>query len=176
MARFVFACLLIGSWCHAAVAADSGPTANVPGYVAKIKFLRVEDGKQVITVETEVTGTKGTPLKTNLRGKDGLVLKLDMRDLPGGTPSQYVVQLKLVESKKGKEIVLSAPTITTTAERPAKLMVGQEKGDRIEVDLTVREVVSATSSLGTSRMQIVRPRIIISDGEEEDRMEIQSSP
>ena len=45
--------------------------------------------------------------------------------------------------------MLSAPTIMTTADTPAKLMVGQEKGDRIEVDLTVREVVSAASSLGT---------------------------
>ena len=175
MARFVFACLLIGSWCHAAVAADSGPTANVPGYVAKIKLLRVEDGKQVIAVETEVTGTKGMPLKTNLDGKDGLVLKLEMRNVSGGAPPQYIAHFTLVEEKNGKEIVLSAPTITTTAGRPAKLMVGQEKGDRIEVDLTVREVVLAASPRGTSLMEMVNPRIIISD-EEEDRMEIQSSP
>ena len=97
------ACLLIGSWCHAAVAAESGPSANAPRYVVKVRFLRVEGGKQIIAVDTEVTGTKGTPLKTNLGGKDGLVLKLDMRDVPGGSPPQYVAHLKLVESKKGKE-------------------------------------------------------------------------
>jgi type II secretory pathway component GspD/PulD (secretin) len=174
MARFVFACLLIGSSCCAAVA-DSGPSANAPRYVAKVKFLRVDGGKQIIAVDTEVTGTKGTPLKTNLGGKDGLVLKLDMRDVPGGTPSQYVIQFKLIETKNGKESVLSAPTIMTTAGRPAKLMVGQEKGDRIEVDLTVREVAATASSHGTSLMKMVNPRIIIQD-EEEDRMEIQSSP
>ena len=69
MARFVFACLLIGSWCHAAIAAESAPSANAPRYVAKVKFLRVEGGKQIIAVDTEVTGTKGTPLKANLGGK-----------------------------------------------------------------------------------------------------------
>ena len=175
MARFVFVCLLIGSWCHAAAAAESGPSANAPRYVAKVRFLRVDGGKQVIAVETEVTGTKGMPLKTNLRGKDGLVLKLDMRDLPGGAPPQYIAHFTLVEKKNGKEIVLSAPTIMTIVGRPAKLMVGQEKGDRIEVDLTVREVVLAASPRGTSLMKMVNPRIIISD-EEEDRMEIQSSP
>jgi len=174
MARIVLACLLIGLWCRAAVAAESAPSANAPHYVAKVKFLRVEGGKQTIAVDTEVTGIKGTPLKTNLSGKDGLVLKLDMRDVPGGTPSQYVIQLKLVESKNGKENVLSAPTIMTTAEKPAKLMVGQEKGDRIEVDLTVWEVAT-TSSLGTSRMKMVNIPLIIQD-EDEDRMEIQSSP
>ncbi|MGA2256805.1 MAG: hypothetical protein ABSG53_19315 [Thermoguttaceae bacterium] len=166
MARLFFACLLIGSSCHAA-AAESAPSTTALRYVVKVKFLRVEDGKQIIAVDTEVSGTKGTPLKTNLGGKNGLVLKLDMRDVPGGSPPKYVARLKLVESKKGKENVLSAPTIMTTAGTPAKLMVGQEKGDRIEVELTVREVVSAASSLGTSRMQIVSPRIIISDGEEE---------
>jgi hypothetical protein len=174
MARLVFACLLFGLWCHAAVAAEFAPAANAPRYVAKVKFLRVDGGKQIIAVDTEVTGTKGTPLKANLGGKDGLVLKLDMRDVPGGTPSQYVIQFKLIETKNGKENVLSAPTITTTAEKPAKLMVGQEKGDRIKVDLTVREVAT-TSSLETSRMKMVNIPIIIQD-EEEDRMEIQPGP
>ncbi len=142
MARLVLACLLIGSLCHAAIAAESGPSTNAPRYVAKVKFLRVEDGKQIIAVDTEVTGTQGMPLKASLDGKNGLFLKLDMRDVPGGAPPKYVAQFNLVETKNGKEIVLSAPTIMTTAERPAKLMVGQEKGDRIEVDLTVREAAA----------------------------------
>ena len=86
MVRFVFACLLIGSWCHAAVAAESGPSANAPRYVVKVRYLRIDGGKQTISVDTEVTGTKGTPLKTNLGSKDGLVLKLEIRDSPGGTP------------------------------------------------------------------------------------------
>ena len=71
--------------------------------------------------------------------------------------------------------MLSAPTITTTAGTPAKLLVGQEKGDRIEVDLTVREVVSAASSLGTSRMKIVNILIIIQD-EEEEKLGVTPSP
>ena len=174
MARLVFACLLIGSSCHAAVAAESAPSTTAPRYVVKVKFLRVEDGKQIIAVDTEVTGTKGTPLKTNLGGKNGLVLKLDMRDVPGGSPPKYVARLKLVESKKGKENVLSAPTIMTTAGTPAKLMVGQEKGDRIEVDLTVREIAAA-SSLGTSRMKMVNIPIIIQD-EEEEKLGVTPSP
>jgi len=102
MARLIFACLLIGSSCHAAVAAESAPLTTAPRYVVKVKFLRVEDGKQIIAVDTEVTGTKGTPLKTNLGGKNGLVLKLDMRDVPGGSPPKYVARLKLVESKKAR--------------------------------------------------------------------------
>jgi len=174
MARFFIACLVIGSWCQSAVAAESAPSANALRYVVKVRYLRVDGGKQTIVVDTEVTGTKGTPLKTNLGGKDGLVLKLDMRDVSGGSPPKYVAHLKLVESKKGKENVLSAPTIMTTAGTPAKLMVGQEKGDRIEVDLMVREVVSA-SSYGTTLISVAAPRIIIQD-EEEDKMEVQPSP
>ncbi len=175
MARLVFACLLIGSSCHAAAAAESAPFTTAPRYVVKVKFLRVEDGKQSIAVDTEVTGTKGTPLRTNLGGKNGLALKLDMRDVPGGSPPKYATHLELVESKKGKENVLSAPTIMTTAGTPAKLMVGQEKGDRIEVELTVREVVSAVSSLGTSRMKTVDIPIIIQD-EEEEKLGVTPSP
>ena len=175
MARLVFVCLLIGSSYHAAAAAESAPLTTAPRYVVKVKCLRVEDGKQIIAVDTEVTGTKGTPLKTNLGGKDGLVLNLDMRDVPGGSPPKYVARLKLVESKKGKENVLSAPTIMTTAGTPAKLMVGQEKGDRIEVDLMVREVVLTASSHGTSLMKMVNPRIIIQD-EEEDKLGVTPSP
>ena len=135
----------------------------------------IRGGALIIAVDTEVTGTKDTPLKTNLGGENGLVLKLDMRDAPGGAPPKYVAHLKLVESKKGKENVLSAPTIMTTAGTPAKLMVGQEKGDRIEVDLTVREVVSAASSLGTSRMKMVNIPIIIQN-EEEQKLGVTPSP
>jgi len=175
MARLVFACLLIGSSCHAAAAAESAPFTTAPRYVVKVKFLRVEDGKQSIAVDTEVTGTKGTPLRTNLGGKNGLALKLDMRDVPGDSPPKYATHLELVESKKCKENVLSAPTIMTTAGTPAKLMVGQEKGDRIEVELTVREVVSAVSSLGTSRMKTVDIPIIIQD-EEEEKLGVTPSP
>jgi hypothetical protein len=96
-----------------------------------------------------------------------------MRDVPGDARSQYVAQFSLVESKQGKQVVLSAPTITTTAGVPGKLTVSQEKGDRIEVDLTVREVVPA-SIYGNSLMTVVTPRIIQDD--EEDKMEVTSGP
>jgi hypothetical protein len=172
MFRFAFTCLLIGSWCHTAFAAESAPSAKTPRYVATVRLLQVESGKLSTAVETEVTGVKGTPLKTNLASK-GLVLKLDMRDVPGDARSQYVAQFSLVESKQGKQVVLSAPTITTTAGVPGKLTVSQEKGDRIEVDLTVREVVPA-SIYGNSLMTVVTPRIIQDD--EEDKMEVTSGP
>jgi hypothetical protein len=51
MARFVFACLLFGTWCQAAVAAASGPAATAPSYVAKVKFLRVDGGKQKMGIQ-----------------------------------------------------------------------------------------------------------------------------
>ena len=174
MARFIFACLLIGSCCHAAIAAESVPSVTAPRYLVKVRYLRIDGGKKTIAVETEVTGTKGTPLKADLAKRDGMVLKLHMRELPGGTPSRYVAYLKLVESKNGKEIVLSAPMLIVTAERPAKLMVGQEKGDRIEVDLTVRDVAAA-SSYGTSLMNRVNIPIIIQD-EEEEKLGVTPSP
>lgn len=183
----VIVCLLVGLWCHAAVAIEPVPSANARPYVAKVKYLRVDGGKETMAVATEVTGTAGTPLKTKLAGKNGLVLSLDLRTVPNTTPSQYLAQFKLFETKKDKEIVLSAPTLVTTVGSPAKLMVGQEKGDRIEVEVTVREgapaldkqpATSAKSDRGrstTSLMMYVTPRIIIQE-EEEEKMGIQPMP
>ena len=139
MARFFLACLLIGSWCHVAIAADSGPSITAPSYVAKVRYLRVENGKQIIAVETEVKGTKGTPLNTILSSKDGLVLNLYLRNV-WDTPPQYWVHFRLVETKNGKESVLSEPDLLTTVGHPAKLRVGDDNF-RTEVDLAVREIV-----------------------------------
>ena len=134
MPRLLFVFIVFASCCFA-VADEKSPPKTATKYTATIEFVKVEQGKQVIAVDTKVIGTKGTPLKVDLGGRDGLALKLEIQDLQGATPSQYLAQFRLIE--KGK--VLSAPTITTTVERPAKLFVGQEKGDRIEVDLTVKE-------------------------------------
>lgn len=161
-------------------------STNAARYVAKIKFLKVSDGKEVIAVETEVIGTKGTPLKATLGSKNELTLKVEMQDT-SCNPSRYVAQFNLVEIKGDKTTVLSRPTLMTTIGEPAKILLGKEKGDRLEVDFTVREIastanepkspahglakseqppVSAASSLGTSLMMMVNPRIIIQEEEE----------
>jgi hypothetical protein len=118
-----------------------------------------------MAVNTEVTGTKGTPLKTVLGGKDGLTLRLEMKDVPNAKPSQYLAQFKLTNGRQ----VLSAPALVTTVGKPAKLMVGQEKGDRIEVDLVVREIAAASSAVSASQIIMggVTPRTIIQEEEEE---------
>ena len=166
MPRLAAALILFGC-CH--VAASDTPPPTAARYVAKVKFMRVDGGKQIVTVETEVTGTKGTPLKADLSGEDGLILKLEMRDLPSGQPTQYLAQFRLTNGRQ----VLSAPTLVTTTGRPAKLTVGQEKGDRIEVDLVVGEI-GAASSAASGQVGFVScgsPRIII-QGEEEEKLPV----
>jgi hypothetical protein len=140
MPRFLIACMLLGSWCHAAAEETASPAA-APRYAAKIKFLKIDRGRQIMAVNTEVAGTAGMPLKTTLRGRNGLVLKLEMQDVAGSAPAQYLARFKLVETGRHKEIVLSEPTLVTTVGHPAKLMVGEKDGDRLELDLVVREVV-----------------------------------
>jgi hypothetical protein len=189
MSRLVMACVLFGSCCHAATSSEPLFPANATRYAAKIKYLKVDGGNQIMAVETEITGLKGTALKTTLGGKNGLTLKLEIQDVPGSKPSQYLAHFKLLETKGDKVVVLSAPAIVTTVGHPAKLMVGQEKGDRIEVGLTVREIASAAtepkatsdkpakskplpasaaaSSYGTSVMKMVNVPIVIQEEEEE---------
>lgn len=192
MSRLVIACVLFGSWCHAASSSEPLSPASATRYAAKVKYLKVDGGNQIMAVETEITGLKGTTLKTTLGGRNGLTLKLEIQDVPGSRPSQYLAHFKLLETKGDKVVVLSAPAIVTTVGHPAKLMVGKEKGDRIEVDLTVREIESTTtepkatthnsaksepspnsaaSNYGTSLMKMVSPRIVIQE-EEEERMGI----
>ena len=169
MPRLLIVALLFGS-CGPILAAE--PSSVAPArYSAKVKFLRVDGGKQIIAVDTEVTGTKGKLLKTALAGKDGLTLTLDMQDLPGSTPTQYLAQFKLT----GKGRVWAEPKLVIVVGRPAKLMVGHEKGDRIEVELVVRDIAAASSAASghpnKSPSQIimggVTPRIIIQEEEEE---------
>jgi hypothetical protein len=130
MARFILACLLAELCLQPAVAAEPA-RSTASRYVAKIKFVRVEEGRQLIAVDTEVTGTKGTPLKAVLGDKNGLVLKLDMQDLPGG----YVARIVLVDTNNGREAVLCRPRIMTAEGVPATIRVGG-----LEVDLLVRAV------------------------------------
>ena len=166
--------ILLGSCCPVFASETPPPPANAARYSAKIKFLRVDGGKQTIAVDTEVTGTKGKPLKTALGGKDGLTLNLEIHDLAGSTPTQYLAQFKLTNGRQ----VLSEPALVTTADKPAKLMVGAEHGDRIEVDLIVKEgaaakaqpPAAAPSSHGTSLMMMVDPRIIIQDKDDEEKL------
>jgi len=142
MTRFILACLLVGSCCHA-VADDAALAPNPTRFATKIKFVEVrQKQKQTMTVETEVTGTKGTPLKIDLGGQSmGRQLRLEMHDVPETQPPQYFAQFRLVEVKKGRvQKVLAEPALVTVVGRPAKFVSGAEKGDRIEIDLTVNEV------------------------------------
>jgi hypothetical protein len=139
MVRFLFACLLIGSYCQSALAVDPSASSEAARYVAQVKYLRIEDGKQIIAIETEVKGTKGTPLNSVLSSKDGLVLNLYLRNV-SDTPSQYWVHFRLVETKNGKKSLLSDPDLVTTVGHPAKMRVGDDNS-RTEVELAVREIV-----------------------------------
>jgi hypothetical protein len=140
MLRLLIVCLLAGSCCHA-VADEAAPVPNTTRFVAKIKLVEVRE-KQTMTVETEVKGTKGTPLKIDLDGQSmGRQLRLEMHDVPDTQPPQYFVQFRLVEVKKGRvQKVLAEPALVTLVGSPAKFVSGAEKGDRIEIDLTVNEV------------------------------------
>lgn len=220
MFRFLAASVLIGSCCYA-VADDATPTNAVPRvvpqaiaphvvtndttptnavhYVAKIKFLEVRQ-KQTITMQTEVSGVAGVPLKTDLSGSSmKRQLKLQLQDVPSSKPTQYVAEFQWVEIQKdGTVTVLFAPKLMTTVGVPALIRVGEEKGDRFEINLTVTEGVSVankpktttqnptnskqptvcnptTTSSGTLRMGFVTPRIIIQE-EEEDRLPIIPMP
>ena len=220
MFRLLVASAMIGSCCTATAADSASPTKVAPcivppnvaphvvaddtallpnavHYTAKIKFVEV---RQKLTTEmrTEVAGVVGTPLKTDFSGKGfGRRLMLQLQDIPGGKPTKYVAQFQWVETQKdGKESVLFAPKVMTTAGVPAVVKVGDEKGDRFQLDLTVTEgtpaankpkpatstltssirpAPSASSNLGTSLMHMVDPRIIIT-GEEEERLGVVPVP
>ena len=198
MSRLVIACVLFASWCHAAASSEPMTTTKATQFAAKVKYLKVDDGKQIVVVETEVTGIKGTPLKTTLGGKNGLTLKLEIQDVPGGKPSQparYFARFRLVERKGDKEMVLSQPALMATVGQPAQILIGNEN-DRIDVDLTVWEIVSAAneskptahipaksgqppapavSSLESPPIKMATPRLIIQE-EEEDKLGVQPPP
>ena len=158
MVRFVFACLLVGSWFHAGIAAAPPIAPNTPLYIATIKYVLLEDGKETLACDTTTTERIGIAMKatlgetastSNSGGRDSridtdaFVLKLDMVSVPGTTPSQYDAQFRLIEIKNGKQIVRSEPKLIATVGKPARLRIGGEKGDRIEIDLTVREMTWA---------------------------------
>jgi hypothetical protein len=199
MSRLLLACLLLGL-CHSA-AAETASTASGTRYVVKFKFLKVDQkGTRNTAIASEVAGTKGTPLRTDLRVPNGMVLKLDIREVADSQPTYYVAEFKLIEAKKdGKQKVLAKPTILTAVGCPASLKIGAEASDRIEVNLIVNEKVSAEdggkkatqsptknyqpcplAELDQTRdntppsriiMGGVEPRIIIQD-EEEERLSI----
>ncbi len=175
MTRFIVACMFVGSCCQA-VADEAAPVPNATRFVAKIKFVEVRQ-KQTMTVEAEVKGTEGTPLKIDLGGQSmGRQLRLEMHDVPDAQPPQYFAQFRLVEVKKGRvQEVLAEPALVTVIGRPAKFVSGAEKGDRIEIELTVKEVGTAASAASGEGIATrsglilggVTPRIII---EEEDEL------
>jgi hypothetical protein len=208
MFRLLAASVLIGSCCHA-VADDTTPTNTVPRavppaiaphvlandtaptnavhYVAKINLLEVRH-KQSTAMQTAVSGVEGTPLRLTLSGSMGRRLKLQLQDVPNSKPTQYVAEFQWVEIQKdGAVKVLFAPKLVTTVGVPALIRIGEEKGDRFEINLTVTEGVSVAnkpkittqnptnrkqptvcnpSSSGTLRMGFVTARIISVQEEE----------
>ncbi len=216
MLRFLIASVVIGSCCHALASDTASPGHTVPRtalqrvaphvvpigtasptsavrYVAKIKFQEVRQ-QQTSTMQAEVAGVTGTPLKIDLSSQSmARQLKLELRDVPSSKPTQYLTQFEWVELRKdGTSKVLFAPKIVTTVGTPATMKVGEEKGDRFEFNLTVTERASTAckskpatqdptnskqpsvpppSSMGVSLMRMVDPRIIIQE-EEEDRLEV----
>jgi hypothetical protein len=139
MTRYLVACLLVGLGYHAAADEPAAPP-NPTRFAAKIKFIEVRH-KQTVTVETEVPGIKGTPLKMDLGAENrGRQLRLEMHDIPDTQPPQYFAQFRLVEVKKGRVMkVLAEPALVTVVGRAARFVSGAEQGDRIEIDLTVKE-------------------------------------
>jgi hypothetical protein len=175
MPRLFTACLVLGLWCHAAASgetpspvnpalyvpnsvpkikvAESGETlfrANPIHYAATIKLKGVKQ-KQTIGMDTELAGTRGTPLKFEANGVPTVngrcKLKIEIQDVPGSKPTQYVAQFKWIEiEKSGKENTVAAPKITTLGGTPAKLTFKTEDGDPIEIELKVREIASAPNN------------------------------
>ena len=139
MTRLLIVCSLLATCCHAA-AGEAASASNAIRYVAKIKFVEVRQN-QTMTMETEVAGNKGMPLKVHLGGQSmGRQLRLEMQDVPDTQPPQYFAQFRLVEVQKGRvQKVLAEPALVTVVGRPARFVSGAEEGDRIEIDLTVKE-------------------------------------
>jgi hypothetical protein len=166
--------MFVGSCCHA-VADEAAHVPNATRFVAKIKFIEVRQ-KQTMTVETEVTGTKGKPLKMDLGGQRmGRQLRLEMHDVPDTQPPQYFAQFRLVAvTKERVQKVLAEPALVTVVGRPAKFVSGAEKGDRIEIELTVKEMGTAGPAAPGEGIATrcglilggVTPRIIIQEEEE----------
>lgn len=192
MLRVFLTCVLLAA-CTQAVATEPASSTTDTRYTVKFKLLRVE-GEQATTIEREVTGVRGTPLKCKFNGPNGLVLNLDVRDEANSQPplrtqpTTYIAELKLVEATNDSEQrVLSQPKVATVAGCPAKLLVGDKKGDRVELDLIIKEgmagatksqavVQDATNSkkqkyfpsttYGMSLMKMVDPRALIQEEEE----------
>jgi len=116
-------------------------------YVAKIKFLQVaQEGEQKTTVDTELRGTQGTPLKASIGGTNGVTVSLEVQDVPKSRPSQYLAAFRIVERHGDEESVLAAPKICILAEHSGMIMTDKapplpdrEKGDRIELKFVVTE-------------------------------------
>jgi hypothetical protein len=201
MASLFAVCLLIVSSCQIA---DEPPCpTGKPGYVVKIRFLEVRQAK-TFGASTEVGGIRGSPLKIEVARILERRLYLEVQEVPGTQPTQYLVELRGSEVQQdGSLKVLFEPKLVTTVGRPATLKIGERQGDRIEVEISVREDTvaipaasgqpnqpkprttapatgkppppSVPSNLGTSRMQMVDPRLIIQE-EEEERLPVQPSP
>ena len=154
MTRLLIVCLLLATCCHAA-ADEAASASNAIRFVARIKFVEVRQN-QTMTMETEVKGTKGTPLKIDLGGQSmGRQLRLEMHDVPDTQPPQYFAQFRLVAvTKERVQKVLAEPALVTVVGRPGKFVSGAEKGDRIEIELTVKEVGTAASAALRSLISI----------------------
>jgi hypothetical protein len=120
------------------VACQCSAVEPAGGYVAKIKFIEVSDGgKQSRGVQTEI----GVPFDATIGGWGDRDLNLDIRQVPGTKSAQWQAHVEFIErSESGKQKVLCSPTLITVVGRPASILIGEEKGDRIEFELVVKEV------------------------------------
>ncbi len=189
MSRLLLTCLLLGVSSLVAAAETKSPPSGVP-FVAKLRYEHCEDGR-TMTIVTEVSGTKSTPLKHDVVGPEGTVLRLEFQDIAGTRPTQYVAKFRLTRMKDGKTHVLSEPIVATMAGRPVEFGVGEKgkywtgfdlligEGSALKAEApkpaaqnsTNKELprVPASPEGTTSLMKMVPPRIIIQE-EEEDKM------
>jgi hypothetical protein len=178
MFQILLASLMLGSFCQTAIS-ETRPSTTRPRCTAKVTFVRIVESKQVIVVNSEVIGFKGEPLKAAWCNKGRLTLKLEIQEVPDTTPAMYLARFRLTETKMGKKSVLFEPEIVTAVDTPAKLTVGNEKDNRIEIEVTVREGVSGSdqpktaTADGKTILGSVTPWLIIQDEAEEERLGIQ---
>lgn len=103
-------------------------------YMARVRVRTVESGR-TNEIQTEVSGTVGQPLELSVAGNGPLRLDMAVRDLAGTGPRQYQAEFRLTKAKE----VLSSPKLTTLVDRPAQIFVGEQGGDRIEIEVLIRE-------------------------------------
>ncbi len=133
--------LLLAAGCNALWADD--PAAEKSYLMqAKIHLLQVKEGKTT-SIDTQLTGAVESPLKSEFGGVNGTLFKIEITRVPGASPTQFKAQIYHVQGKGANERVLASPTLITLAGQPATVQIGNVGGDRLELELEVRELPEA---------------------------------